>query len=87
MPSARVGIECGLMQTAKQNKSRNSGRRKSRAEGGRAPLSCGREAERKLPASSSLQTPDRGFLQQLGSVSPAQLSDGLSVLRAPSHTL
>lgn len=48
MPSARVGIECGLMQTAKQNKSGNSGRQQRRVERVRSSGFEG-EAERKLP--------------------------------------
>lgn len=82
MPSARVGIECGLMQTAKQNKSGNSGRQQRRVERVRSS-GFGGEAERKLPGLKLPADPSWGFLQQLGPVSPAQLSKSLSVSRAP----
>lgn len=88
MPSARVGIECGLMQTATQNKSRNSGRQKSRAEGGRAPLSCGREAERTLPGVKLPSDPRQGLSPAAGLSFPSTAERWPFCLESPEpHTV
>ena len=70
------------MQTAKQNKSGNSGRQQRRVERACAPLSLEGRPRGSFLASSSLQTP-AGAFSISWAVSAAQLSNGLSVSGAP----
>lgn len=51
MPSARVGIECGLMQLQNRTNLEILAGRTGRVEGAPAPLSGGRQAEKRLETS------------------------------------